>query len=106
TGIRLRTGYFEAFLAFRESPQFTDADMILFLKSTLEQARYLRHHHNLTSNWLTFEMAGLYTAGVLFPQFKQASDWRNFAGATAYHDLKRGWLPDGMTIELSPGYGQ
>ncbi len=105
-GIRLRTGWGDSFVRFVHSPSFDDQSMILFLESFYEQACFLREHPSETSNWLTFEMAGLYSAGVLFPEFKAAADWRSCAEETALADLDKGWLPDGMSIELTPGYGQ
>ena len=104
-GIRLRSGWGDAFVSFVKSPSFDDESLFLFLKSFYEQALYLREKHSETSNWLTFEMAGLYSAGVLFPEWKEASEWRNYAVQTALNDLEKGWLPDGFTIELTPGYG-
>jgi hypothetical protein len=105
TGIRMRTGWPVAFLALLRSPHFTGDDIILLLKSVWDQTDHLRRFHSETSNWLTFEMAGLYTSGVVYPEFIDADEWRGFATDTAIQDIARGWLPDGMTIELSPGYG-
>ena len=105
TGIRLRSGWGDAFVSFVNSPSFDDESMFLFIKSYYEQALYLRNNHSETSNWLTFEMAGLYSAGVLFPELKAAAGWRDYAVQTALDDLEKGWLPDGFTIELTPGYG-
>lgn len=106
TGIRMRSGWPEAFNYFLLSPTFTDDDLILFLKSTLEQTRYLREKHSATSNWLTFEMAGLYSSGVMYPEFTEAADWRSHAAQVAVTDMQRGYLPDGSSIELCPGYHQ
>jgi len=105
-GIRMRSGWPEAFHSFILSPSFTDDDMILFLKSTWEQTNYIRYNHDSTSNWLTFAMAGLYTSGAMYPEFADATSWRKYASDTAVADIDVGWLPDGMSIELSPGYGQ
>lgn len=106
TGIRMRSGWPHALNYFLLSPTFTDDDMVLFLKSTLEQTRHLREHHSRTSNWLTFEMAGLYSSGVLYPEFRDAADWRRHAAEVAVSDMDRGYLPDGASIELCPGYHQ
>jgi hypothetical protein len=106
TGIRMRTGWPEAFHCFLHSPSFGDDEMILFLKSVYEQTNHIRYNHDPTSNWLTFAMAGLYTSGAMYPEFRDATDWRKYASNTAVNDMQRGWLPDGMTIELTPGYGQ
>ncbi len=105
-GIRLRTGWGDAFASMSKSPEWDSESMLLFLKSFYEQAAYLRHNHSETSNWLTFELAGLYSAGVLFPEFKDSADWRQHAVETALHDIEQGWLPDGVSVELSLGYGQ
>lgn len=104
TGIRMRSSWPTAFHHFLSSPSFTDEDIILYLRSTIEQARHLRLNHRLTGNWLTFSMVGLYTAAVVLPELKEAADWRQYALATALADLERGYLPDGMGVELSPGY--
>lgn len=103
-GIRLRGGYPDTFQAFITSPAFGDDDVTLFLKSLLQHARYVRETHWPTGNQLAFAMVGLYTAGVVFPEFTEAADWREFALQTAVDDLERGYLPDGMGVELSPGY--
>ncbi len=105
-GIRMRTGWPRAFLSLLQSPAFTDDDIVLYLKSVWDQTDYILRHHSETSNWLTFEMAGLYTSGVVYPEFKDAEEWRRFASETAVEDMDKGWLPDGMSIELSPGYGR
>jgi len=105
-GIRMRTGWPAAFLSLLQSPAFTDEELVLFLKSTWDQTDFLSRNLSDTSNWLTFELAGLYTSGVVYPEFKDAENWRKIACETALNDLDRGWLPDGMTIELSPGYGR
>ena len=105
-GIRMRSGWPEAFHCFIKSPSFTDEDVILFLKSVYEQTDYILQNHSRTSNWLTFEMAGLYVSGAMYPEFSDAEQWRRFACETAIDDMQRGWLPDGMSIELTPGYGQ
>lgn len=105
-GIRLRTGWPAAFLCLLPSPAFTDEDLVLFLKSVWDQTDYLSRNLSDTSNWLTFELAGLYTSGVVYPEFKDAERWRRIACETALDDVERGWLPDGMSIELTPAYGR
>lgn len=102
-GIHMR-GWPNAFHYFLHSPNFTDEDIILYLKSTIQQARHLRENHRQTGNWLTFSMVGLYTSGAVFPELKEAAEWRTYAVKTAFADLQRGYLPDGMGVELSPGY--
>ena len=103
-GIRMRGGWPDAFQAFIGSEALGDDDVTLFLKSLLQQARYVRENHWPTGNQLAFAMVGLYTSGVAFPEFAEAGDWRDFALQTALDDIEAGYLPDGMGVELSPGY--
>jgi hypothetical protein len=106
TGIRMRSGWPDAFLyLLNSSPAFTDEDIVTFLKSVWEQTDYLYRFPSETSNWLTFELAGLYTSGTVYPEFRDAKAWRRQACATINADLARGWLPDGMSIEKSASYG-
>lgn len=104
-GIRMRTGWPTAFQCLLHSPVFTDEDIVLFLKTVWDQTDYIYRFPSQTSNWLTFEMAGLYTSGVVYPEFRDAEEWRRLACETALDDLERGWLPDGMSIEKSASYG-
>ncbi len=103
-GIRMRGGWPDAFQAFIGSDALGDDDVTLLLKSLLQQARYTRETHWPTGNQLAFAMVGLYTSGVVFPEFAEATDWREFTVQTALDDLEAGYLPDGMGVELSPGY--
>jgi len=105
TGIRMRSGWPTAFQCLLHSPAFTDEDLALFLKTVWDQTDYIYRNPSETSNWLTFEMAGLYTSGVVYPEFLAAEEWRRFACQTAMADIERGWLPDGMSIEKSATYG-
>ena len=57
-----------------------------------------------TGNWLTAESNGLFTAGVLFPEFREASQWRRIALERLYKQLDEDVYPDGMQYELAAGY--
>jgi len=103
-GIRLRDPWPNAFHTFLAAPEFSDRDVLLALKSMLEQARSIVKNRRVTGNQLTFAMVGLYSAGVALPELREAEAWRDLALDTAVADLERGYLPDGMGVELSPGY--
>lgn len=105
-GIRLRGSWPAAFHYFLHSPEFTDDDLVLYLKSTVEQSRFIRAGRFRSTNWITFAMAGLYTSGALFPELKEAADWRRHAADTARAEMTRLYLPDGVANELSPSYHQ
>lgn len=106
TGIRLRGSWLDAFHYFLLSPEFTDADLVLFLKSVMEQARFIIREHRGSTNWVTFAMVGLYSAGATFPEFSEAATWRQHAAQVAADEMTRLYLPDGFGNELSPSYHQ
>lgn len=103
TGLRMSGPWPRAFQAFLLSPAFGDEDIVLFVKSSIEHARHLRRFAT-AGNWLTMEMNGLYSVGALLPELNEAAEWRRYAGARLYAELKTQFLPDGAQIELAPGY--
>lgn len=103
TGLRMSTYWPEGYHRFLESPAFTDADIVLYLKSCVEQARYLYAFYT-QANFLTMEMSGLYTVGALYPELQEASTWRTFAAQRLHSEQNVQFLPDGWHYELAPGY--
>lgn len=104
-GIRCSTSWPEAFFLFLTSPSFTDDAIVTMVKSFVEHARQLTKWHT-GGNWLTMECNGLMHVGVLFPEFKEASEWRKTATERLYAELDRQVYPDGAQIELTTGYHQ
>jgi hypothetical protein len=102
-GIRMGGSWMEAFYAFRHSPALSDADLVAMVHSVLDHGRYLRNNRTQL-NWLTMEMSGLYTAGAVFPEFKEALEWRTYAANTLAEEGRKQFLPDGAQMELSTGY--
>jgi hypothetical protein len=102
-GIRMGGAWPAAFFAFRRSPSVSDTDLIVFASAFLDHGRYLRHN-NTRLNFLTMEMSGLYAAGALFPEFKEAGDWRSFAADKLAAEARTQFLPDGAQDELSTEY--
>lgn len=102
-GIRMGGGWPRAFHQFLLSPSFTDQDVVDYVRTSVAHARYLQA--NATGgNWLTMEMAGLYSVGAVFPELKEAKSWRDEAAKKLYAELETQFLPDGAQIELTPGY--
>lgn len=93
----------DAFYAFRSSKSMSDADLLAMVHSFLDHGRYLRSRHTKL-NWLTLEMSGLYAIGAVFPEFKQATEWRSYAASTLTEESWKQFLPDGAQMELSTGY--
>ena len=104
TGLRMMFSWPNAFEAFRSSLSFTDESICLMLGAMFRHASHLRQHHSKRSNWLLMEMSGLYTWGVMFPEFGCASDMCQYAILTFEEAIKDQILPDGMHDELSPCY--
>ena len=102
-GIRAGSVWPEVYHRFLASRAFDDEAMTLFLKSYAEHALYLMAFHT-GGNWLTMEANGLYHAGALFPEFKDAGLWRETALARLTKELDVQVYPDGAQVELAPGY--
>lgn len=102
--IRLRSGWASCFAVFRDAPEFTDQDIINFVKSVIEQADFVKKKHWPTGNKIAYAMCGLFAAGSAFPELAKAPEWRDYAIDQALGDLKNGYLPDDMGVEQSPGY--
>jgi hypothetical protein len=102
-GIRAGGPWPAAFFAFRHSPSMSDTDLLVLVSGFLDHGNYLRHY-NTRLNFLTMEMSGLYGAGALFPEFKEAADWRSFAANHLAEEARTQFLPDGGHDELSTEY--
>ena len=104
SGIRMARNWPDTYTLFVDSPSLTDDDVLLFLKLCIEHGKHLRANHRERGNWLTMEMAGLYTIGAVFPELKDARSWRAYSSLKAYEELNNQFTPDGAQIELSTGY--
>ena len=103
TGIRAYSSWPDAFYYFLGSPSFDEDSIILMVKSFYEHAVHLRSFPQ-SNNWLCMEMNGLYHIGTLFPEFKEASAWREYAARRLHEEMSRQVYPDGAQVELAPGY--
>ena len=102
-GIRTGSVWPEVYQLFLASKSFDDEALILMVKSEVEHALYLMQFH-MKGNWLTMESNGLYHVGALFPEFREAKNWRETALGRLYAELSIQVYPDGAQIELAPGY--
>lgn len=104
TAIRLERSWPVALYKCIDRPAFTNELLSAIAGSYCDQARHLlawpTHH-----NWLTEECMGLYTAGILFPEFKEAAGWRKTAIERLHKQLTDEVYPDGSEYELAGGYG-
>lgn len=104
-GIRMGGPWPDVFYYILPSPSFTDADICLMVKSFVEHARYLTRFKT-GANWLMMESNGLYHVGALFPEFREAGQWRATAIGRLYDEMEIQVYPDGAQYELSTGYHQ
>jgi autotransporter-associated beta strand protein len=103
---RMRT-WPDTFLRFVLSPSLADEDVILYLKSTIENTRYLRQYSigaAMNFNIDAWELNGIYTTATVFPELKEASEWRAYAVQQMAVQKSLQFYPDGVHIELSPRY--
>jgi len=103
TGIRLEHIWLSGLYRCVESPAFTDEVIITIVKSFVDQARHLMKWQ-ARANWLTVESIGLYSTGMMFPEFKEAENWRKAGIERLHGQLEKEVYPDGMEYELAGGY--
>ena len=104
-GIRMGGVWQWALHSFYQSPHFTDDVLIDWYKSVWEHGWRLRNFHR-TGNWLIMEMNGLAQIGILYPMFKEAAAWKQYAFDRMVEELDAQIYPDGWQVELSTGYHQ
>ncbi|MBT3374299.1 MAG: alginate lyase family protein [Lentisphaerae bacterium] len=103
TGIRLEGIWPNAMYRCLGSSHVTHDAIVTIAKSVADQARHLVKNPT-GGNWLTEESMGIYTAGMLFPEFKEAAEWRRLAIERLNRQLDEDVYPDGMEVELAAGY--
>ena len=103
TGIRLHNTWPEALFRCLDSPSFTDEIIVNIMKSNVEHVRHLQRWPS-QGNWLTAESYGVYVAGLMFPEFKDAKSWRLYAIEKLHRQLSEEVYPDGVQYELALGY--
>jgi Heparinase II/III-like protein/Heparinase II/III N-terminus len=72
-------------------------------RHALHVERYLSHYFSPNTH-LTGEALGLWYAGVLFPEMREASRWRRLGAGILLEQIERQTLPDGVYFEQSTCY--
>lgn len=103
TGIRISDTWPNALFRCLDSPAFTPQALVTVLKSWYEQTEHLVRWPS-SANWLTCESCGVFYAGVLWPEFRRAPEWRRTAIERLYGQLEHEVYPDGLENELALGY--
>ncbi|TKC65445.1 heparinase [Pedobacter hiemivivus] len=89
---------------FVNSPNFSPAFLMEFLKSYHQQADYLSENFAEVGNHRLFEAQRTLFAGVSFPEFKNSQRWRQTGITVLNTEIKKQVFADGMQFELSPIY--
>ncbi len=104
TAVRAGSAWPSSLFRTLDSPSWTDEAIVTVTKSFAEHARHLLAWPS-RGNWLTAESTGLYYAGVLFPEFREAAHWREVGLRRLYDQMAEEIYPDGLECELALGYG-
>lgn len=102
-GIRMTRNWHWAIHAFLKSPKISDSLWTLIFMSVWEHGHRLYHDHT-RFNWLTMEMNGLLRIGKLYPFFKEAKTWGDFALEKFVVEAETQFYPDNLQVELTTGY--
>ncbi len=110
-GIRMYTSFVPCFYHFINSPEFTPDFLVTMLTSMVQHARhtrayYTRHksYFNVSPNWGLMESNGLAHMGILFPEFKESTDWCHEAMSRFEEQIRMQVLDDGGHVERASGY--
>ena len=103
TAVRFQKSWPNAIYRCILSPSFTDDIIVNIVKSAAEHAKHLIKNPT-AGNWFTAESLGIYTVGVLFPEYKAAKEWRRLGITRLYDQLNEEIYPDGLEYEVALGY--
>ncbi len=104
--LRIRDTWSPSYFRCMYSSAFTPDAQWMYLRLMNDHGRLLSNGltPTRTGNWVTTECSALYTLGVLFPELKDAPNWRKMAIDRLQLEAERIVPPDGFEAELSPGY--
>ena len=98
---RMWTGLFQRFL---DSPSFTPDVLTAFLNSCHDHGSFLMTTYRKGSNWALMEAEGLAFIAITFPEFRDATKWRDEAIRRLNREVKGQIHADGHQRELAIGY--
>ena len=86
------------------SPRFTPRFLNLFLRTYRQHADHILHNYSKQGNHLLFEAQRMLFAGIYFPEFREAQEWRRSGIEILNREIGVQVYPDGMQFELDFGY--
>ncbi len=100
-----------AFQFFRTSHKFQQEVGKDFIKSLWQQADFLRHHlqpirteNDIPNNHMVAELTGLIVVGTAFPEFIEATEWRETGLRLLIEQAEVQTYADGVHKEQASGY--
>jgi hypothetical protein len=97
-----------AYPFLKDSPEISDEFLLAFLKSLYQHGKHIRanleYSDAVTSNHYLSNIAGLSYLGVLFPEFRDAEEWRTFGIQELKKEMEKQVYPDGSDFEASTCY--
>ena len=87
-----------------QSPRFTPEFLNLFLRTYRQHADHILHNYSKQGNHLLFEAQRMLFAGIYFPEFREAPEWRRSGIEILNREIGVQVYPDGMQFELDFGY--
>jgi heparan-sulfate lyase len=94
----------EQFLLFLPSKNFTTEFLSEFLYNYYLHCDYITKNFSAQGNHLLFEAQRLLQAGIFFPEFKDAAQWRKSGIDILNREITVQVYDDGMQFELDPHY--
>ena len=102
-GLRMIKIWHYCFFSFYKSENVSDHVITTYFKSIWEHAYRLRATTS-TANWLTTELTGLAHIGMLYPFFKDAQEWKQYAFERLNKEVELQFYQDGFHYEMTTGY--
>jgi hypothetical protein len=95
---------------FMASPKLKNDFHIKLLSSIYDHGNYLYagvksgNYNGVGNNWAVFEAQGLATLALMFPEFKDARQWRDISFDVLKKHAREEFNNDGAYIEIAAGY--
>ncbi|MCK5802670.1 MAG: hypothetical protein KAI66_07555, partial [Lentisphaeria bacterium] len=102
--VRIYSTWLNSWLRVRGSKSWTADAQFVMLTELREHGRFLMTHHARHGNWVVAEARGLVELGVMFPEFKEAAEWRAEGFQRLLREIDIQVLSDGVHVERTPGY--
>jgi hypothetical protein len=92
------------FVTLTRTPLLLPDFYLKFLTSLYDQVHYLCQNLTPARNHRTIELCAIFLTAVVFPEFKEARQWLDFARQELLHNMQTDLLADGVQYELSTDY--